>query len=390
MAEAYEIGISLALEDGVSAGIAAMRRDLSLLDHAIAVTSQHLAELGSGSITRVAVSGPPNTSSDSLHKAASNEPSEQKLNAAASAVVDRTSDMAAAARSSPAKTQLIDRRSVGGNPRAPEPIWPPTGTSNPIINTRPVETVSQSPVISAAAASFTEAELSSPTRIVSPSSIPRAAKTMLSTPPPAAPASNAPLGVNFVAPVASLQTAPREAVHAAKAVVRGEPTTQRAARQPTIAPLTKTNASAPLSTSQSLSPIKSLAQNRANATPISMSPPTSAALAHVVSSPYRPVQAATTPSFIPAELTSRAPPPQGGAPATDRTSLFTTPQQASFAPSASSAEAITLQGDIILDGARVGRWLTRNLARQAARPSASPTGPDPRQTPLWSGQAQGF
>jgi hypothetical protein len=49
-----------------------------------------------------------------------------------------------------------------------------------------------------------------------------------------------------------------------------------------------------------------------------------------------------------------------------------------------------MQGDIILDGARVGRWMTSSLARQAARPPAGPTGPDPRQTPLWAGQAQGF
>ena len=66
-------------------------------------------------------------------------------------------------------------------------------------------------------------------------------------------------------------------------------------------------------------------------------------------------------------------------------------QAASFAPPATpSQQSITLQGDIILDGARVGRWMTSTLARQAARPAAGPTGPDPRQTPLWSGQAQGF
>jgi hypothetical protein len=51
---------------------------------------------------------------------------------------------------------------------------------------------------------------------------------------------------------------------------------------------------------------------------------------------------------------------------------------------------MTLQGDVILDGARVGRWMASTLARQAARPPAGPTGPDPRQTPLWSGQAQGY
>ncbi|WP_216851195.1 hypothetical protein [Acidisphaera sp. L21] len=66
------------------------------------------------------------------------------------------------------------------------------------------------------------------------------------------------------------------------------------------------------------------------------------------------------------------------------------PAAASFAPPPQQAAPITLQGDIVLDGARVGRWMTSSLARQASRPAAGPTGPDPRQTPLWSGQAQGF
>ena len=45
MLEAYEIGISLALQDGVSAGIALIRRDLDALDRAIAATSQNLVSL---------------------------------------------------------------------------------------------------------------------------------------------------------------------------------------------------------------------------------------------------------------------------------------------------------------------------------------------------------
>ena len=79
MAEAYEIGISLALEDGVSAGIAAIRRDLSLLDRAIAVTSNHLTELRSGSVTRVAASGPPAEIADESPNAKPNQPPEEQI-----------------------------------------------------------------------------------------------------------------------------------------------------------------------------------------------------------------------------------------------------------------------------------------------------------------------
>jgi len=45
MTEAYEIGITLALQDGVSDGIAIIRRDLAALDRAIAATSANLAHL---------------------------------------------------------------------------------------------------------------------------------------------------------------------------------------------------------------------------------------------------------------------------------------------------------------------------------------------------------
>ncbi len=87
--------------------------------------------------------------------------------------------------------------------------------------------------------------------------------------------------------------------------------------------------------------------------------------------------AARQSSAIPGPNSPTSPPPFPGA-------------QSSFAPPPQSQQPMTLQGDVILDGARVGRWMTSTLARQAARPPAGPTGPDPRQTPLWSGQAQGF
>ena len=60
------------------------------------------------------------------------------------------------------------------------------------------------------------------------------------------------------------------------------------------------------------------------------------------------------------------------------------------APAPAATPAITMQGDIIIDGMRLGRWLTNAMARQASRPPSGPVAPDPRQTPLWSGQAQGF
>jgi hypothetical protein len=41
--------------------------------------------------------------------------------------------------------------------------------------------------------------------------------------------------------------------------------------------------------------------------------------------------------------------------------------------------------EIHLDGAALGRWVTRHLERQITRPQAGATGFDPRMTPSWAG-----
>jgi hypothetical protein len=47
------------------------------------------------------------------------------------------------------------------------------------------------------------------------------------------------------------------------------------------------------------------------------------------------------------------------------------------------------QGDVLLDGMRLGRWMSRELARQAGGPQASATLFDPRTSPAWPGALQG-
>jgi hypothetical protein len=46
------------------------------------------------------------------------------------------------------------------------------------------------------------------------------------------------------------------------------------------------------------------------------------------------------------------------------------------------------QGDVYLDGMRVGRWMSDTLAREATRPPAGSTFFDPRLTPSYSGAQQ--
>jgi len=66
----------------------------------------------------------------------------------------------------------------------------------------------------------------------------------------------------------------------------------------------------------------------------------------------------------------------------------TTPTASPTAQDGGSSGGPT-QGDVYLDGARVGRWMATYLARSAARPPGGTTGFDPRQTIAWPGAAVG-
>ena len=61
----------------------------------------------------------------------------------------------------------------------------------------------------------------------------------------------------------------------------------------------------------------------------------------------------------------------------------------SMAPPPPQATAGPSHGDVFLDGMRVGRWMSDNLAREATRPQAGSTAFDPRLGPTWPGTLQG-
>ncbi len=67
------------------------------------------------------------------------------------------------------------------------------------------------------------------------------------------------------------------------------------------------------------------------------------------------------------------------------------PPMASAAPSAATARerAGPMQGDVFLDGARMGRWMADVLAREASRPQSGSTQFDPRMGVAWPGTLQG-
>jgi hypothetical protein len=49
-----------------------------------------------------------------------------------------------------------------------------------------------------------------------------------------------------------------------------------------------------------------------------------------------------------------------------------------------------MQGDVYLDGTRMGRWIADRLAREAGRPAGGGTAFDPRMGVAWPGSLQGF
>ena len=70
--------------------------------------------------------------------------------------------------------------------------------------------------------------------------------------------------------------------------------------------------------------------------------------------------------------------------APQRPQQITAPVAPAALPPPQGADASPSGGDVMLDGARVGRWMAAALAEQAARPPSGPTFFDPSQSPAWN------
>jgi hypothetical protein len=65
------------------------------------------------------------------------------------------------------------------------------------------------------------------------------------------------------------------------------------------------------------------------------------------------------------------------------------PLASAMAPPAREQEGGASEGDVYLDGTRIGRWMVDTLSRQAARPPAGRAAFDPRLGLAWPGTQQG-
>jgi len=367
MNDAYTVGLTLALEDGVSAGIEAIRRELGALDQAIVASTASLVrlqEVARGAVNAgVAQAGamvaltrdsaaaaarqaavPPRTPVATMPEAASVGP------AAQSGTQD--APVAAPPRALVAATNPDDGEAAPAAPvvRAsaePSPLTPKT--SSAAIVGAPVQAVAAG--IAQAAAPVTVgpvAAFEQPTRarpiaaeasvsmapspaIREPSTPPASTPALLTTTEPAAPPPARPPSIGIMAMPMALPVAPEK-------------------RQPD-------QAAAPVMRIETAAPAVSF-------------------------------EAPRQPDMRPAP--SMAPPPRGSPMLPTAEPPRRSPDRervASVAPRQATDRhrEQSMSGTIVIDGTELGRWMADYLAHAASRPPSGGVGFDPRMTPVWAG-----
>ena len=398
MIDAYEIGIRLALENGVSEGLAVIRRDLTALDAAIAHSAAGLEALQqlASVLLRPALPPmrPPAPPPAPLPVAEPAQP-----DASAPAVGTR------AKQSPPVRVEATFERP----PAAPAALLPPTPPVRPseLSSVRPSEAPAR-PAI----ASVPGAEPVQPTR---PRQTPKAAGAGMAPVPlpanPPATGTSAPISKPIVSaplparptprlvePTSSLPIRPAASVSPARPSVP-VPNAGREVLPGPVSPPTLALPAAPLAPAR---PARTETRD-ASAGQVSLdksvgatSPRPSAPIVRLKtdSMPSQLAQAATKPADSPATrvlrsaahtpVEARAPrrhaaPPSPLRSAEHGKSFRGQPDQ----PSTGHG------GDVYLEGAAIGRWINDHLARSVIRPVSGSTGFDPRLSPVWPGASIG-
>ena len=360
MIEAYEIGIKLALQDGVSDGIAVIRRDLGSLDQAIAQTALRLgalARIGAQALAasqgqvEQAVYGPPPRRPAAVTVPPPAPPSER-----VAAPQPPSGEPEAVAAPLPIVAPPIGPASA--LPSAARTAAEGTGPASLPVSPRPA--VSAAPAAIRPAAPVVE---SAPAVVE-----PRRHEPLPVAPAPRAVAPGAPAGGAPAARKAA--PAPREAGFVA-------PTGERPAGRVLLPAIAPSIVPQPGEKQGSVAPLAP-AEPRARAARLADAPSREAREG-------RPGRPGVT-QGMPATRMSPAP---AGAALAPPASPAVAGQAPSYAPPAASAQAKEglMRGDVFLDGVRVGRWMSEQMARDAGRPNTGPTGFDPRRSAAWPGAA---
>ena len=387
MDDAYVIGIRLALDNGVSAGVSAIRGDLAALDRAVAASSAQLEALRRAAATVLLPAGPAPAPAvrETPRVAERRLPSDASEAKSASAEADTLPDVIAASLGS-SRPQSSAQGSQSTVPEAARATAVPAAFAAPrrlaeieqtgvVVPTR----ASPMPARSPAAAAFVASPATRPVEAQVRPAVLAAEKPVAYFPAPAVQPPNA----DFAARGRTLlpQVRPREDEAAGlarreerEAAQAGRPRIAAAshdvARPPSGSPAAPDLAVAPTGGSPSLT-TEALASPRRvgrSVTPLAGS------------GPFADARMAPTPM----------PPPLAMARQEQGATQSLAPALPSAVPPADAGGASRLTGDVYLDGARVGRWMADRMERDAGRPPVGPTFFDPRQSPAWAGATVGL
>jgi hypothetical protein len=322
MDDAYEIGIRLVLENGVSSGIAALKDDLAAYDRALMVTTGRLRILSQASAGAGIGGG-------------------LVAPASASAAGPAGHSLAGGSETVPPDAEAERRRET------PAPATLPAASRPPQTIMTAAPAMPRVSLVGRVAGPL-EGALRAP---VAPEQPTRAAvEARQGTTPPARAQASIPAAVTMIA------VSPPSYARYAPALPAGQPPAVAAPERP-----------------QGL-----------DSRPISMPAPDQREIRQAplaVREPFRPPAWDTVPPNAPTTASgAQVPAWSASAPAAP------TVPAAPAAPAASTGPA---QGDVFLDGTRVGRWMSDRLARDVDRPQSGVTGFDPRLGPAWPGSLHG-
>ena len=343
MIDAYEIGIELALQDGVSAGLDAVSKEMAALDAALAASSAGLAAL-----TRTA------------HTAA----------AAATAAVGGAQAKAVEPRAADVMQNVEQGQGGQGQRAAPgvavvEIAAAPAAAGGDWVQ-EAVKEMQPASSIAGEPARESVRLVDAPSAAPVPEQNPEQARRG----PEGGQAGTRPV---IVSPQVALPgAAPIEravAASAPRAAVIAE-----AAPQEIVADLTGTgrDLDTPARVTAPARPGEVRA-DVASATPFGATAP---------DVPPRAGQNAAAVQVVPSRLVAGVPVERERVPSAPMAGLFA--ENAAAPQTESDGRGDGGGGTVVLDGRLVGHWLSERMARDAARPAAGPTFFDPRQAPAWT------
>jgi hypothetical protein len=367
MNDAYTVGLTLALEDGVSAGIETIRRELGALDQAIVASTANLVRLqevargavnagvaqagAMAALTRESAAAaarqaavPPRTPVVTMPDAASAGPAAQTGTQDAAIATPPRASMAATTQDDgeAAPAAPVMRASAEPSPQTPK-------TSSAAVVGAPVQGLAAgiaqaaAPITVAPAAAFEQPVRARPIAAEPPVS-------MVPSPAirePSAPPAPMPTSLTMIEPPAP-PTAPPPSIGIAAMPVALPVASERRQSDQAAAPVTRIETAAPAAF----------------------------------------FEAPRQPDMTPAP--SMAPPPRGS-PMPPTTEPSRRPPHREHAASVAPRQATdrhreqAMSGTIVIDGTELGRWMADYLAHAASRPPSGGVGFDPRMTPVWAG-----